>query len=252
MGVVLLAPACGLVPRVPPVASAPGSRVGAPGFSFASDTFAFANLIRARQPDVPDLYANYCFVMARSLRQFFRFARFDPEAPPLDHAGYVRRVRLVVARPPWASAPPPDDRVVIPGYANLREFSRAEEAAIKEGLGPRFLTLVHWTNWRVTFPVSRAHQQRVAEEIEAELGAGRLAQLLVTNWPKPELNHTLVAFEYRERGEAVEFIVWDPNDPAEPGTITFDRVALRFWATHVYDTAPGPIRVFRMYYSRFL
>ena len=47
-------------------------RVRAPAFSFATDTFTFANLIRARHPDEHDLYANYCFVLARGLRQFSR------------------------------------------------------------------------------------------------------------------------------------------------------------------------------------
>ena len=48
------------------------------------------------------------------------------------------------------------------------------------------------------------------------------------------------------------FQVWDPNDPDGPGTLTFERAERRFWATTVYDTRPGPIRVFRMYYSRVL
>src|SRR2546426_619821 len=119
-------------------------------------------------------------------------------------------------------------------------------------LGSRFWTLVHWTNWRVTFWVTRGHQEHVAHEIVSELRAGRLVQLLVTNWPKPELNHTVVAFESRDAGSTVDFVVWDPNDPDAPGIVTFDRHAGRFWATRVYDTEPGAIRVFRMYYSRLL
>src|SRR5262245_57963974 len=70
-------------------------------FSFARDTFAFPNEIRAFSDDRPDLYANYCFVVARGLRQFFQFARFDPAAPRLDRAAYVDLVRRVAARPPW-------------------------------------------------------------------------------------------------------------------------------------------------------
>jgi len=34
--------------------------------------------------------------------------------------------------------------------------------------------------------------------------------------------------------------------------VTFDRIAQRFWATNVYATRPGPIRVFRMYVSPML
>jgi hypothetical protein len=222
------------------------------GFTFALDSFAFPNEVRARHFGADDLYANYCFVLARALRQFFAFARFDEAAPPLDHAGYVRRIRDVVARPPWKPALPPPDRVVIPGYANLRELSRAEEAAVKEALGSRFWTMLHWTNWRVTFPVTRAHQERVARAAMTDIRAGRLPQLLVTNWPKIELNHTVVAYDFAETPSGVEFVVWDPNEPSAPGTLTFERGARRFWATRIYDTEPGPIRAFRMYHSRWL
>lgn len=250
LGVALLLSACASVPVAPEAARPDGAAVS--GFRFATDTFAFPNEIRARHPDRDDLYANYCFVLARGLRQFFGFARFDAAAPALSHEGYVARVRALAERAPWEPAPAADERIVIPGYANLREFSRAQEAAVKEGLGGRFWTLVHWTNWRVTFPVTRGHQATVAREVMDELDAGRLVQLLVTNWPKPELNHTVVAYAYRPAPQGVQFVVWDPNDPAEPGLVTFDAEASRFRASHLYDTEPGLIRAFRMYYSWLL
>src|SRR5205807_440408 len=129
--------------------------------------------------------------------------------------------------PPWQPALPEDERIVIPGYASLREFSQAEEAAAKEGLGSRLWTLVHWGNWRVTFWVTPAHQDNVAREIVSELRAGRLVQLLVTNWPKPELNHTVVAFASTDSSTTIDFAVWDPNDPDAPGVVAFDRPARR-------------------------
>jgi hypothetical protein len=239
---------CATAPARVPAAGA----AGPPRFVFGEDTFAFRNDIRSRNPDRPDLYANYCFVLARGVRQFHAFARFDPALPRLDRAGSLERVRQVVARAPWEPALPPDDRIVIPGYRNLYEFSRAEEALVKEALGGRFWTLVHWTNWRVVFPVSGGHQEQVAGEIAAELDAGRLVQLLVTNWPIPELNHTVVAYAYRATGTAVDFTVYDPNDPSTPGTLSFERAAHRFWASQLYDTRPGRIRAFRMYYSALL
>jgi hypothetical protein len=234
----------------PPGDAATGVEV--PSFVFERDTFAFANLIRSRHPDVPDLYANYCFVVARGLRQFFQFARFDPGAPRLRHDEYVERVRQVTARSPWQAALRPAERVVIPGYRDLREFSRAQEAAVKAGLESRWWTWVHWTNWRVTFPLIPGHQAGVLAEIVDELGRGRLVQLLVTNLPKWDLNHTLVVYAARPRGPDVDLVVWDPNDPDRPGVVTFRGEAGRFWATGVHDTEPGPIRVFRMYYSWLL
>jgi hypothetical protein len=250
VGVVWLATAC--ASAVPPPPSAGGGHAAVPAFSFATDTFAFRNDIRSRNPHREDLYANYCFVLARGLRQFFTFARFDAAASRLSHAQYVERVRAIVSRPPWAEPVPMDDRIVIPGYPDLRAFSRGEEAAVKAGLGGRFWTWVHWTNWRVTFPVTRGHQAGVAREIMQELEAGRLVQLLVTNWPKPELNHTVVAYAYRATPDGVEFTVWDPNDPDTPGVMTFQHEAGRFEATRLYDTERGAIRAFRMYFSWLL
>jgi hypothetical protein len=246
----LLVAACATVPPSERVARPEAAAV--PGFVFTPDTFAFANLIAARHARGDDVYAHYCFVLARGLRQFFAFARFDPASARLSPEAYVERVRAVTSRSPWAPPLSPDARVVIPGYANLREFSEAQESALKEGLGSSFWTLVHWTNWRVTFPVTAGGQEEVAEEIMSELAAGRLVQLLVTNLPKIELNHTVVAFEYRVASAGVEFGVWDPNEPEAPGVITFDRSQRRFYATRMFDTEPGPIRAFRMYYAWYL
>ncbi len=252
LGVLLAGAACATGQRPPPPSSAAAVPTAVPAFSFATDTFAFPNQVRAKNRDADDLYANYCFVMARSLRQFFAFARFDPSAPRLDHDAYVERIRQVVARAPWEPVPPPDDRVVIPGYANLRALSGGEESAVKAALGPRFWTWVHWTNWRVVFPMTSGHQAGVAREIMDEIARGQLVQLLVTNWPKPELNHTVVAYEFREEDAAIVFHIWDPNEPGAPGIMTFDRQQSRFVATRMYDTEPGIIRAFRMYYSPWL
>lgn len=220
---------------------------------FGVDTFAFANESRTNNPGKPDLYANYCFVMARAVTQFQRFARFDEAAPRVAREEYVARVKLVVAHPPWEEPWPADDRIVIPGYASLFEFSRAQEAAVKAGLVGRFWTLVHWTNWRVAFPFPRWQQERVAREALVELGAGRSVQLLVTNFPTWELNHTVVAYAYAlDAAGNVLFTVYDPNDPGEPGRVTFDRAERRFEASRLYDTHPGPIRAFRMYYWALL
>jgi hypothetical protein len=249
LGALLLTTACATAPSVPMPASA-----ATPSFAFGADTFAFRNEIRARHPEdvEPELYAHYCFVLARGLRQFFQYARFDPEGPRLSHAEYVARVHAIAAHAPWSPAQPASERVVIPGYPHLRAFSLAEEAAVKEGLGSPVGTWLHWTNWRVTRPVTRAHQADVAAQIVRELVAGRLVQLLVTNWPIPELNHAVVAYRVDDRADRLDFTIWDPNEIDTPGVVTFDRIAQRFWATNVYATRPGPIRVFRMYYSPVL
>ena len=236
----------------PPLASAVRAALPAPALRFGVDTLAFPNESRSKNPGKPDLYANWCFVMVRAVTQFHRFARFDPSAPPLSPEAYTERVRAVTARPPWDPPLPLDDRIAIPGYASLHDLSRAEERAVKAGLDGRVVTWIHWTNWRVVFPMPGAQQEGVARETVAELQAGRPVQWLITNFPTVELNHTALVYDYRVDGRAVEFIVYDPNDPASPGVIRFDAEERRFWSTRVWDTSVGPIRAFRMYYSPLL
>ena len=249
LGALLLTAACATTPFEPVPPSA-----GPASFEFGPDTLAFRNEIGARHPEEiePDVYAHHCFVLARGLRQFFHFARFDPAGPRLRHEEYVARVKAIAARPPWEAPLPPEQRIVIPGYAHLRAFSAAEESAVKEGLGGPLLTWLNWTNWRVTVAVDRRHQAGVAAEVARELGQGRLVQLLVTNWPIPELNHTVIAYRVEDHADRLDFTIWDPNETETPGIITFDRVAQQFWASNVYATRPGVIRVFRMYYSPML
>ena len=242
--------ACASAPPIDRGASRPAA---GPSLRFGVDTFAFRNDIRWKNPGKVDMYANYCFVMARGVTQFHRFARFAPELPRVEPDAYVALVEEVVSHSPWEDPLPPAERVVIPGYASLHEFSAAQERAVKAGLGGFFLTFIHWTNWRVAFPVTGGQQERVARETLAELDAGRMVQLLVTNLPKVELNHTVIAYDYRiYDGRFLEFIVYDPNEPEEPGWVAFDRVDRSFFASGVYDTEPGTIRAFRMYHSPFL
>lgn len=250
LALVLLGAGCASAPPLESVLEAPPP---VPVIRFGVDTFAFTNESRSKNRGKPDLYANWCFVMVRAVTQFHRFARFDAARPRLTPDEYTERVRLVTARAPWEDPLPPDDRIVIPGYASLYGFSQAEERAVKAGLGGRVWTWIHWTNWRVVFPVPGAQQARVARRTMAEIQAGRPTQWLVTNFPTFELNHTLLAYDYRVGSDqVVEFIVYDPNDPSGPGIVRFDPAERRFWSTRVFDTSVGPIRAFRMYHTPLL
>jgi hypothetical protein len=224
-----------------------------PALRLGVDTLAFANENRTIYRGKRDLYPNWCFVMARAITQFHRFARFDPAAPRLTSGEYTERVRQITARAPWRASLPPGERLVIPGYASLYEFSRAQEKSVKAGLTGRLLSWIDWSNWRVVFPMPGAQQEGVARETLAELQAGRPVQWLVTNLPVLELNHTVVVYAYRADDQRhIEFMVYDPNDPLKPGIIRFDRIARRFASTRLYNTSVGTIRAFRMYFSPIL
>ena len=221
-----------------------------PALRFGADTFAFRNDSRIHHRGQPNLYSNWCFVLARAVVQFQRFARFDPSGPRLAGHEYTALVRRVTRRAAWRAPLALDDRIVIPGFASLHALSAAETAAVKAGLGGRFRSLVHWTNWRLVYPHPRAQQERIAAETVQELQAGRPVQWLISDFPRIALNHSVLVYEYRlAGGSAVDFAVFDPNDPATPGVIRFDRQERRFRPERLCGVDVPQLRAFRMYYS---
>lgn len=224
-----------------------------PALRFGVDTFAFRNDSRIHHRGKPDLYASRCFVLGRAVVQFQRFARFEPDAPRLAAAEYTALVQRITRRAPWRAPLPVAERAVVPGFGSLHELTRGEEAAVKAGLPRRFWTLVHWTNWRIIFPLPRAQQERVAAEIIAELQAGRPAQLLITDFPRIRCNHSVLAFDFRASDQdSVDFSVYDPNDPTVPGVIRFDRRERRYRPAPLCGVDVPYLRAFRMYCSPLL
>src|SRR5262245_21890529 len=134
----LLAAACAAAP------TAGASATGRARFDLEHDTYAFANLVRAERPGWNDGFANYCLIIARSASQFYRFARFAPDQPLASPEEYERLVHEVLGHSPWAAPAASADRVVIPGYSDLRAFSAAQERVIKAAFGSNVLSMMHW------------------------------------------------------------------------------------------------------------
>src|SRR5438128_11628623 len=95
----------------------------AAGFSYDRDTLAFANttVFAYEQGKIvshhnlferkkPDRYTRRCFVMHRTVEQFYKFARFDPNSPPRDQSDLHNRFRTVTLNPPMPDPLPPHNR----------------------------------------------------------------------------------------------------------------------------------------------
>jgi len=247
----LLLPACASAPPI----DSPGAirPAGAPAFVLERDAFAFPNLVRAASPDRALGFANYCLVMARGATQFFRFARFDPAAASATNAEYTRLTAEVMRVPAWHDPWPADRRIVIPGYASLHALSRTRESAVKAAFDSSLLSMLHWRTWRVALPLSAGHQARLARELTDEVQAGRPAPLMLSSFPVEDyLNHAVLVYDYRPSGGAVEFLAYDPNDPANPLGLHFDPASRGFWVEPLPYSPPGRVRAFRIYASPFL
>lgn len=231
----------------------------ATGFQFDRDTLAYTNQLawvyevdpvtgqttsHAIDPRPP--YTLRCVVLARASRQFYEHARFEPNEPRTCRAGYRQVVRMVLARNP-RGASLPGDRVVIPGYASLRDFSADYEDILKSEAGGAWQSFVQRGNWRMVFPFSRRHQERTARRLLDAMAAGRPSLAHLVDFPALAINHTILLSEAQEASERIEFWGYDPNWNHAPVRLIYDRPTRSFTFPTTRYFAGGRVNVYEIY-----
>lgn len=204
-------------------------------FEFARDSFAFANelvweylpdavtgktMMVARDPK-PE-YAHRCFALVRVARQFFYHARFAADQPEASGEACRRLMRAVMARSVRIRCQP-HERIVIPGFPGLREFSRTHEKLIKAECGGAWRSYFLRSHWRMIFPFSRAHQTRTAEALITALGRNHLPILHLVKFPALSINHAIILFGVTDTRQGWEFESYDPNNSVASERLMFDR-----------------------------
>lgn len=209
-------------------------------FEFERDSFAFANELHweyhfdhstgkttFRQRDPKPAYAHRCFVLTRAARQFLYHARFDQTHAPATGSACRRLVREIMSRNPRVPCRP-EDEVLFPGYACLREFSRVQEDLLKAECGGAWRSYVLRSHWRMVFPISRTHQKRTAASLLHEIQWGGSPIVHLVRFPQLTINHGMVLFDAKPADHGTVFLAYDPNDPARPSEITFDSATQTF------------------------
>jgi hypothetical protein len=230
-------------------------------FRFSEDTFSFPNELRwdyglgsesgargraSNSPSKPK-YTHRCFVVARSAKQFFHHARFDPAQPKLSPEEYAALVREILKRNPRRPSRP-GDRVVITGYAHLKEFSLAHEDLIKSRAGGAWQSYFQRGHWRMVFPCTRRHQEKMAAQLAASLKRNRPPVVHIFRFPQLTVNHALVLFDAAEVPRGIQFQTYDPNDPDHPTVLTYDRTERTFYLPGNAYFAGGRVDVYEIYH----
>jgi hypothetical protein len=228
-------------------------------FQLPADALAFANQLssiyefdpasgkmiqHARSPK-PD-YTLHCFVVVRTARQFFEHARFESNEPRSTPAEYRHLVRLIVAKNP-RSRSSDAERIVIPGYANLHEFSQDNEALLKTESGGTWQSYLQRGNWRMVFPFSRRHQTRTAERLVQELQKNRPPVVHLVCFPALTLNHALLVSGSKRTDDGIAFTAYDPNNPTALVQLSFRHATGKFHFPRTTYFAGGPVKVYEIY-----
>jgi hypothetical protein len=228
-------------------------------FSFPDDTFAFANELvwtyrvdergvwRAEQQEPPPDYAHRCFVLARTARQFFQHARFEPGGDVPRDEELRLLVRRVARRSPrvWSADA---ERIAIPGYANLRALSEARPALLREEMGGAVWSYVGRGNWRMVLPFSRHHQAAQARDLVSALQRRRPVVLHLVRFPRIAINHAVLVYDYEDAGAELRFLAYDPNAPAAPLVLRFRRAERTFELDRNGYFAGGRVDVYEVYH----
>lgn len=221
-----------------------------PGRSFSpwQDTFAFCNETvwnykdgkvvsdagdDAHRKDSPgakgESYSRRCFVMSRATMQFWKFARFDASQKRVSEEEYRRIIRRIARVTVWRDTLPASDRIVVPGFTNLRTFSTAYGELLRANLGEGWPTYFRPGNFALPFRPSAEAQRGIAKELRAQLKKGDPAVLWLANFPSLNINHAVVAYGVKETyDKSGDYTVWiyDPNCDA---TANGGRPSLLKW-----------------------
>lgn len=235
----------------------------ASAFRFDRDTFAFQNatvlkykagvpFLRARSDnnDPANKYTRRCFVMTRSTMQFRKFARFDPRGAPLSDQELAARIREVTHRAAWLEALPESERIVFPGYANLRQMSKARADVMERSLGSGFVTYFRPSNFRMFYQHSRKYQQTTHANLDAILARGDLFVGYLSTFPKLSINHAVLVYGRKpshSRTEIEHYFVYDPNHAEAPRELTWSPWDGAFSYQKDIDFVGGFVHVYQAY-----
>jgi hypothetical protein len=237
-------------------------------FSFRRDTLDFANETileydhghaspRHEDPSQkPKRFVQHCFVMSRSVAQFRKFARFEPALRPLDDKELAARVRKITSRIPWAPPLARRDRIIIPGYPDLRTLSRARPGVLEKNIGLGWTTYFRLGNWRVLLPHGAAQQARTEAELERVLARGEFFVAYLTNIPRSlNINHGVLVYARQENSgrhspsRKLGYSVYDPNHPDGPRTLEWSPDDSCFLYQRDSDFVGGQVVVWQVYGS---
>jgi hypothetical protein len=227
-------------------------------FDLHRDTFAFSNdtffqygvdeqgNLHITRREKPASFTHRCFVLSRAVLQFHQFARFDIRQPRVSREEYQRRIKAICRIPVWSKGPA--EKIVLPGYRNLHDFSVAYEGLLKENLGNWLPSYLRLGNWRMIMGHLRPFQASAAQWLADSIDRGQLRAIYLARFP--HMNHVVIVYKMRrEAGGNLSFDVYDPNYPNEPSWVFYRASERSFEFEPRWYFPGGRVNVMRVFIS---
>jgi hypothetical protein len=229
-------------------------------FVLPKDTFSYSNnlyydyhadptgmvTIRKRAKGTEPDYSRHCFSMTRAVVQFYRFAEFRPDIPPISEQEYQILIRKVCRIPPWQPTSP--EKIIFPGYSDLHSFSQARTLLLQKNLGVWWPSYWRIGNWRMVLPQPRSGQARFAVWLKNRIDERALQTVFITRFQP--INHCLVAYAYHvEPDQDVIFSVYDCNQPDKLVHLRFRAADKSFYLDKTWYYTAGRVNALSLYVS---
>ena len=235
----------------PPAAPAPRP------YEYPGDTFAFKNetvwnyvggsVEPEKDSDHVREYTRRCFTLSRATVQFWKFARFEPNAKPLPADELAHRIRQVCERSVWLPALAPRDRIVIPGYHNLHEASDKMRYVFQANIGRGWPIYFRPGNIVIALWVTRALEDRLNGEIFHDLQMNTPSILWVYRFPSLKMNHVVVVYSGTHDSSGYHYHVYDPNYRDRFSHLDYNPATRTFSFQKVYFFKGGPVTARAIY-----
>src|SRR5260370_38305921 len=99
------------------------------------------------------------------------------------------------------------------------------------------------------FPFSGGHQAKTAKQLLADLKRDPPVVVHLVRFPQLTINHAVVVIGASQNEKEIPFEIYDPNHPAQPSVITYDR-ATRTFLLSANDYFPGGrVDVYEVYHK---
>jgi len=233
------------------------------GFNFQRDTLSFANWtvftyenghIVSHKNQFGHHYSRRCFVMTRTVEQFYKFACFEPTAPRVNDRELTKRIRDITRRQPWHYPLPAEKRVFIPGYTNLRELSQDRTDLMQRNIGLGWVVYLRLGNARMFYEHSKKYQEKTHDELEQTLARGEFFIAYLSDYPIMHINHSVLVYKH-DRPQSADgtdyYLVYDPNHADAPRHLTWLPAKREFSYEKDQEFVGGFARVFHVY-GKFL
>ena len=238
-----------------------GSANATPGseFDFQRDTLSFANWtvfsyengkIVSHKNQYGHHYSRRCFVMTRTVDQFYKFARFEPAATRVADNELHKRIRAITRKPPWHDALPPEKRIVVPGYRDLRELSAEKMDLMQRNIGLGWVVYLRPGNVRMFYEHGKKYQQKTHDQLERSLARGEFFIGYLSDFPILHINHSVLVYKHsrpRSSDGSDHYLVYDPNHPDRPRHLEWLPAKQEFSFEKDREFAGGFTRVFQIY-----